>query len=121
MCRARLHNAAASRIDALRLRLDRLTPRSPQDRINELAQRLDMLLRRMENSYKLQLSEAGRRLGELGGKLDALSPLKTLTRGYSIPIDDKGELLRKTADFAPGKEFTLRVQDGAVECKVKEN
>ena len=75
-CRARMHNTAGARIDSLRERLLRLTPRSPRDRIGELTQRLDMLVHGMENAYKLTLTERGRTLGELTGKLDALSPLR---------------------------------------------
>ena len=120
-CRARMHNAAGARIDSLRERLLRLTPRSPRDRINELIQRLDMRLHGMENAYKLALSERGRVLGELSGKLDALSPLKTLTRGYSIPVAEDGTVLRRTEDFIPGAEFVLKVCDGDVECAVKES
>ena len=119
-CRARMHNVMGARTDSLRERLMRLTPRSPRDRINELIQRLDMRVRGMENAYKLTLSERGRTLGGLAGKLDALSPLKTLTRGYSIPVADDGTVLRRTEDFIPGAEFVLKVSDGDVGCKVKE-
>ncbi len=114
----RIYGAAQARIENLRLRLNRLVPRSPQDRIDELSQRLDMRVRRMENAYKLKISENGRRLGELGGKLDALSPLKTLTRGYSIPVRPDGTVMRKRDDFKSGDEFTLRLCDGDVGCTV---
>ena len=77
-----------------------------------------MRVRRMENAYKLKISENGRRLGELGGKLDALSPLKTLTRGYSIPVRPDGTVMRKRDDFKSGDEFTLRLCDGDVGCTV---
>lgn len=117
--RARLHSAAGVKIDNLRLRVKQLEPRSPQDMINELRQRLDMLTHRAENSYKLGLSERGGRLGSLSGKLDALSPLSTLTRGYSIPTTSDGRVLRTTADFISGAEFALRVRDGEVDCIVK--
>ena len=119
VCRARLHSAAGSRIDNLRLRIKRLEPRSPEDMINELRQRLDMLTHRAENSYKLGLSERGGRLGSLSGKLDALSPLSTLTRGYSIPVSGEGKVLKAKDDFRSGEEFTLRVSDGEVDCKVR--
>ena len=119
VCRARLHSAAGARIDNLRLRIKRLEPRSPEDMINELRQRLDMLTHRAENSYKLGLSERGGRLGTLGGKLDALSPLSTLTRGYSIPVSGDGRILKKKEDFRQGEEFTLRVRDGEVGCTVR--
>ncbi|MGN0162085.1 MAG: exodeoxyribonuclease VII large subunit [Candidatus Ornithomonoglobus sp.] len=119
MYRSRTYAAMQSRIEYNRQRLKRLKPRDPQDRINELSQRLDMRVHRMENAYKLKLSDGARKLGALSGKLDALSPLKTLTRGYSIPVKEDGTVLRKTADFARGDEFTLKLRDGDVDCIVK--
>lgn len=115
---ARIHGAAEAKIENMRLRLKQLVLRDPQDKINELSQRLDMRVQRIENLYKLRLSENGRRLGELSGKLDALSPLKTLTRGYSIPVKPDGTVLRSASDFKRGDEFTLKLHDGNVECAV---
>ncbi|MCH5212846.1 MAG: exodeoxyribonuclease VII large subunit [Oscillospiraceae bacterium] len=117
---ARIHGAAETKIENLRLRLKQLVLKDPQDKINELSQRLDMRVEHMGNVYKLKLSENGRKLGELSGKLDALSPLKTLTRGYSIPIKSDGTVLRSVADFGSGDEFTLKLRDGDVECVVIE-
>lgn len=121
VCHARLYNAVGARIDNLRQRLMRLTPRDPRDKINELTQRLDTYVSRMENAYRLALSERARALGELSGKLDALSPLKTLTRGYSIAVTKDGAVLRNKKDFTPGAGFTLKVRDGDIDCLVKEN
>jgi exodeoxyribonuclease VII large subunit len=51
------------------------------------------------------------------GKLDALSPLATLRRGYSVALSPEGSVLKRVADFAPGDRFRLRVQDGHVDCE----
>ncbi|MFO8173393.1 MAG: exodeoxyribonuclease VII large subunit [Longimicrobiales bacterium] len=55
-------------------------------------------------------------LGRLAGKMDALSPLSTLKRGYAVPLDSTGAVLRAVRDFLPGKEFQLRVVDGRIRC-----
>ncbi|MBQ3426415.1 MAG: exodeoxyribonuclease VII large subunit [Clostridia bacterium] len=119
VCHARLYNAAGARIESLRQRLMRLMPRDPRDKINELMQRLDMRVGRMENAYRLTLSERARSLGVLSGKLDALSPLKTLTRGYSIALAEDGTVLRSKHDFVPDSGFKLKVRDGDIDCIVK--
>ena len=64
---------------------------------------------------------AGRRdaISVLAGRLNALSPLSTLARGYAVPLDPAGRVLRRAADFAPGTEFRLRVVDGAVTARVE--
>jgi exodeoxyribonuclease VII large subunit len=64
----------------------------------------------------------GRRhvLARLGGKMDALSPLATLRRGYAVPLGAGGRVLRGVEDFSPGESFELRVVDGRVECQVRD-
>lgn len=119
ICSARMHTAVGARIDGLRRRINHLEPRSPQDKINEMNQRLDMDVHRIENAYKLILSDKTGMLGELAGRLNTLSPLQTLTRGYSIPFDDDGRILRTKEDFPAGKEFTLKLRDGDVDCITK--
>lgn len=116
---SRMSNAILKKIESYTKHLKLLTPRTPQDKINELSQKLDMKIQNMENIYKLKITEKRRRLAELCAKLDALSPLKTLMRGYSIAIDDGGNVLRKTNEFSKDKEFQLMLQDGNVDCIVK--
>jgi len=56
-------------------------------------------------------------LARLAGTMDALSPLSALRRGYAVPLDDAGRVLRETTDFPAGMEFHLRVVDGRVRCE----
>lgn len=51
-------------------------------------------------------------------KLEALSPLKVLLRGYSVVLDESGSVLGKTADFHAGKTIYIRVLDGTVHANV---
>jgi exodeoxyribonuclease VII large subunit len=52
-----------------------------------------------------------------GEKMDALSPLSTLKRGYAVPLAPSGRVLRSTEEFSPGEEFQLRVLDGRVHAE----
>ena len=54
------------------------------------------------------------RLQELAGRLNALSPLATLARGYAVARGHDGRTLSRIADFAPGDDFTLLVADGTI-------
>lgn len=119
MLSSRMLGSVQARIENGALRLKRLMPRTPQDKINEYRQRLDMCIKRSENAYRLRLTECAGRLGELCGKLDALSPLKTLSRGYAIPMLSDGTVLRRAEDFKSGEDFTLRLREESVECTVK--
>ena len=53
------------------------------------------------------------------GKLDALSPLKVLERGYAVAFDDKGKVIRKCDDAGSGDEISVRLSDGNIACIVK--
>lgn len=76
---------------------------------------------------RLDLRDAGERMirrgrervGSLAARLNALSPLSTLARGFAVPLDPAGRVLRRTADFTPGDAFRLRVADGTVEARVE--
>jgi exodeoxyribonuclease VII large subunit len=56
------------------------------------------------------------RLGALSGRLNALSPLATLQRGYSVAHTPDGKTLASAADFTQDMPFVLRVRDGEVEA-----
>ncbi|HEX5972944.1 MAG TPA: exodeoxyribonuclease VII large subunit [Gemmatimonadaceae bacterium] len=60
----------------------------------------------------------GRRhtLASLAGRLDALSPVATLGRGYAVATDGAGRTLGSTAEFEAGLPFSLRLRDGRVDA-----
>lgn len=55
----------------------------------------------------------------LSGKLDALSPLKVLTRGYSVAMDEDGKIIRSVEDVSPNDKIKLKVSDGDISCLVQ--
>lgn len=79
--------------------------------------RADELTRWAARSSELvdrAVDQAERRLTEARGHLRALSPLRTLERGYAIVLGGDGTALRRTADAPAGTHLTVRVVDGAV-------
>ena len=79
--------------------------------------RLERSAERVEKTMRRTLERRKQRLVACAGKLDALSPLSTLRRGYSVALGPAGKVLKRVTDFGPGDRFTLRVQDGRVECE----
>jgi exodeoxyribonuclease VII large subunit len=59
-------------------------------------------------------------LSQYGEKLDALSPLGALRRGFAVPLGRSGRILRSVDVFEPGDAFDLRVADGTVPCRVED-
>jgi exodeoxyribonuclease VII large subunit len=63
---------------------------------------------------------SGRNLSDrLAAQLEALSPLRVLARGYAVPMDDEGRVLKRQADFVRDEKFRLRVADGDVRARVE--
>ncbi len=74
---------------------------------------------RMEAAIRGLASLKRARLSEVAGKMDVLSPLATLRRGYALPQDASGRILRTVEAFEEGDRFSLRVSDGSVPCEVQ--
>jgi len=55
-------------------------------------------------------------LSTLAGRLDALSPLATLGRGYAVATDAAGRTLGAADDFKPGEAFSLRLRNGVIDA-----
>ena len=116
---SRLTQAQITRLKNLNLRLNSLKLKTPQEIINDNSQRLDNLTHRLASNFKLILMQKKKALGEQSGKLNALSPLNTLSRGYAIPVKPDGAVVRSRVEVSPGDEFTLKLRDGDIECIVK--
>ena len=56
------------------------------------------------------------RMRALSGRINALSPLATLARGYALPRTRAGVALSRAAQLKPGARFQLLMQDGEVDA-----
>ena len=74
---------------------------------------------RLSRAMTDALRDRRRTLDHAAAKLDALSPLRVLARGYSVARSDDGRVLRRVEDFPAGKAFTLRVSDGEVPARAE--
>ena len=81
---------------------------------------LDHVSARLAAAQSLRLSRARQQQAACAAKLDALSPLKVLSRGYAIPKTEAGKALRSVSDTAAGEHITLTLTDGALRCAVEE-
>lgn len=55
----------------------------------------------------------------LSGKLDALSPLKVLTRGYAVAMDENGKIIRSIEEVSQNDKIKVKVSDGDISCLVQ--
>ncbi len=90
----------------------------PEDMIKSHRQYLDSLISACENSSELNIKRHRLTFSSLVSKLDAMSPLKVLTRGYLIAT--KGdEVMTSAEDVKAGDELSLHFKDGIKICEVK--
>jgi len=82
--------------------------------------RLSRLQERMGESVRLCLSGAENRFGQAAIKLEALSPLATLARGYSICVDGLGRVLVESSQVSAGDTISVSLSKGGLSCVVKE-
>lgn len=92
----------------------------PMRMIDPLRQTVDGLYDHLLSESERLRTAKGESLLTLSGKLDAMSPLKVLSRGYSIATKESGAAVRKTGDVTAGESITLRVTDGSIRARVTE-
>ena len=76
-----------------------------------------MLVKSIQNNINNKITKSKAEAVKLYAKLDALSPLKTLTRGYSI-AEKNGKVVYKVDDIEINDEIELRILDGKLKTKV---
>jgi exodeoxyribonuclease VII large subunit len=89
-------------------------------RLTQASNYLEAATRDMLRNVRMLVRDRDQRMRASAGKLEALSPLAALKRGYAVALAPDGHVLRNVADFVPGAEFALRVTDGSVDCRVND-
>ena len=123
--RARLRNSLTARATQLRSRLDALASRPalarPLDGIHNWSRQVDELATRLHGAAKLTVREQQSRLTALSGKLDTLSPLGVLGRGYSLTQDEQsGQLVTSTKQLQAGQRIVTRLAAGTAVSTIDE-
>ena len=108
--------ALKKKIELMRLSYEKCMARpaykNPTQKINEQYMVIDMKVKVLQNSMMLKLKEAKTSFVKETAKLDSLSPLKTLTRGYSIVTEQDGKIIKSVNDLNSGEKVNLRLSDG---------
>ncbi len=93
---------------------------NPVNYIEDRRLRLDFLQQKLRNSGERSVAVRKQRFIFLTAKLDAMSPFKVLTRGYSLVKDSKENVVRSSRDLTPGEDIIVTFRDGSVTATVKE-
>lgn len=94
--------------------------RHPGQQIQDRFQRLDDLEQRLQRAWQFQLHRKQQALANLSRALDAVSPLATLARGFSIiTIEKSGDILRTAKQINVGDKITARLPKSQIFCAIE--
>ncbi|MGN1297175.1 MAG: exodeoxyribonuclease VII large subunit [Clostridia bacterium] len=118
----RLRMSLIKKIELMKLRYEKCMSSSvfkePCRRINDNYLRLDNYIKQLDKIIKTKHEKEKTKYIELVAKLDALSPLKTLYRGYSI-TEKNGKIVKSKEELNTGDLVEIRLVDGKKQAMVK--
>ena len=119
----RYKNSLKRKVQFMQLRYEKCMAKrvfkEPLQKINEKAIILDILIKSIQNNVTNRLNKSKADSMKLIARLDALSPLKTLTRGYSI-VEKEGKVVSKINDININDVINVKFFDGNLKAKVLE-
>ena len=117
----RLRMSLVKKVEIMKLRYEKCMNsrvfKEPTRNINDNYLRVDNYIKRLENTIKIKQKEEKTKYIELISKLDALSPLKTLTRGYSI-VETDNKIIKSSKQLSAGDKIKLRFSDGQKNAEI---
>ncbi len=94
--------------------------KSPTGYLEQREKSLELLKNRMLSAQDRTVSQHRARFIAAVSKLDAMSPMKVLTRGYSMARTEDGAVIRSVTQVAPGQTIAVSLSDGSVKADIKE-
>jgi exodeoxyribonuclease VII large subunit len=92
--------------------------KSPDGYLLQRRKSLQLLQNRLQSAGIQTIQNKGRRFVALTAKLDAMSPLKVLTRGYAMTQTDDGTVIRSVKQVALGETIHVALHDGSFTAAV---
>ena len=121
VCQDRLRNALIKKVELMKLRYEKCISSSvlkePTRRINENYIKLDGYIKQLENIIRTKQEKEKTKYIELVAKLDAYSPLKTLSRGYAITEKD-GKIIKSSNLLKKGDIVNIKFANGSKEAQI---
>jgi exodeoxyribonuclease VII large subunit len=92
----------------------------PRQRLAHAAGHVADFRARIDRAVERNLDNSRSRLGSLDARLRALSPLAVLERGYALVLNEKGNVVRSSAELAAGDRVRTRLAEGAFTSRVED-
>lgn len=120
----RLNRAIAQCVERRRYAVDSLAAhpamKKPLDIVHLRSRRLDELDARAKQAIDRRLRQSKSDVATLAASLDALSPLNTLARGYSVTVDENNRTVSDTSELKPGQQVKTILGSGSFRSTIDE-
>lgn len=117
----RLRLSLVKKVEIMKLRYEKYMSsrvfKEPLRNINDNYLKVDTYIKKLENIIKTKQKEEKTKYVELVAKLDTLSPLKTLTRGYSL-VEKNNNIIKSAKDVNTGDKIDLKFSDGTKQAEI---
>ena len=97
-----------------------LKSQSPENQILQLRESNTSLNKRLKLGIVQSVKTKSLQLGSYSQQLNAVSPLATLERGYSIVRDNQGRIIKNSSQLRPGEVINAKLHVGELNAKVTE-
>ena len=118
----RLANSLRKKVENMRIKYDNLKNsralKNPYDALRQKMIVCDNLYKNIENNFSLKVKDRHIKLVGFIGRLENLSPLKTMLRGYSIVENLDGKVIKSVNDLSKNDEISIRLNDGKRKAKI---
>lgn len=118
----RLVNSLKKKVESMRLNYAGLKNskalKNPYDGIRQKMIMIDNFYKNLESNFSLKVKDRHIRVIGLIGRLENLSPLKTMLRGYSIVEGADGKIVKSVNDLNADDEVSIRLNDGEKKAKI---
>lgn len=98
--------------------MQRFISQQPQQRVHQAQSRLQQQQHRLFQAISQQLHRHQQHFISLSAQLEAVSPLATLTRGFSVTTTPEGKMVKRSAQIKSGDRLRTRLHDGWVDSVV---
>ena len=123
-CEIRSMQAMRKKLSSLRDRLENLQNKrvmtAPTAQFDNRRMELDHMRDRLTSAEERKLARCRERFVGLTASLDAMSPLRVLTRGYTIAAAEDGSCVKSVAELTAGQRLRLSFSDGSADCRVED-
>lgn len=118
----RLSNALKKKSDNLKIRLDSLKNakvlKEPYEIVHRKMLDTDKYIKDLEKVFSMKIKDNHIKLATQMGRLENLSPLKTLMRGYSVVEKLDGKVVNSVEQLQTGDEISIRLSNGSKHAKI---